>query len=158
MLMNMNRNTVMNPVDVFFNDPWMQWPVWTENSRNLTMKVDIREDAEAYTLYAEMPGVRQADIDLHVDEDTLVLAADLNVQNKEEKEQMVHQERRSGHMERRFTLEGIDQTGIHARYQDGILTVTLPKVKAEPKVARKIAIEGNTAASQPAIEGNTQEA
>lgn len=106
-------------------------------------RVDVKEMPDAYSMEAELPGVKQDQINLSVDNDTLTISADVNVEKKEEKESYLYSERRSGHMERSFSLDGINQDGITAAYKDGILTVNLPKSKPEPeKSARKIAITG----------------
>lgn len=104
-------------------------------------RVDIRETDSDYQLQAELPGVSQDQIELKVDNDVLSISADLNTESKEEKDRYIYSERRSGHMERSFNLEGINQDGITAAYKDGILSVTLPKAQPEPaKSARRIAI------------------
>ena len=104
-------------------------------------RVDVKEDESAYHLEAELPGVSRDNIQLNVEDGALCISADLNEQKKEEKGNYLYSERRSGHVERRFELEGIDEGGIAADYRDGVLTVTLPKMKAEEKKsARAIAI------------------
>ena len=105
-------------------------------------RVDVKEQADAYTLEAELPGVKQDQISLTVDNDVLTIAADMNVEKKEEKESYLYSERRYGHMSRSFNLEGIHQEDISAEYKDGVLTVRLPKSTPEPeKVARRIEIK-----------------
>ena len=60
---------------------------------------------------------------------------------KEEKKNYVYSERRCGHVERSFNLDGIDENGIKADYDKGVLTINLPKLHEEPKPeAKKIAI------------------
>lgn len=105
-------------------------------------RVDVKEQPDAYTLEAELPGVKQDQISLTVDNDVLTIAADMNVEKKEEKESYLYSERRFGHMARSFNLEGINQENISAEYKDGVLTVRLPKNTPEPeKVARRIEIK-----------------
>ncbi len=111
-------------------------------------RVDIHHNEDAYILEAELPGVKLADIDLTIENDVLTIAADVNMVSREEKDGYLHTERRSGHMERRFTLEGIRQAAITASCADGVLTVTLPKEQPEAgKEKRKIAISGIPALS-----------
>ncbi len=118
-------------------------------------RVDVRETEGAYLIEAELPGVKLADIDLTLENDVLTIAADRNTMSREEQDGYLHTERRTGHMERSFTLEGIDQAGITAACADGILTVTLPKeAPATGKEKRKIAICG-AAPSVPALEAST---
>jgi len=106
-------------------------------------RVDVREDDNAYTLEAELPGVPKDKIELAVDEGVLTIHADLNQEKKEEGKGYVYSERRSGHVERSFNLEGINAEAISADYKNGVLLVTLPKIQPEPKPEpKKIAITG----------------
>lgn len=97
------------------------------------MRVDVQEKEDAYLLEADLPGVKKEDIRLDVQDGVLTISADVNTHKEEQKEGYVCSERRSGHVERSFSLEGIDLTGIAADYQSGVLSVTLPKEKKEEK-------------------------
>ena len=106
-------------------------------------RVDVREDDNAYTLEAELPGVPKDKIELSVEDNALTIRADLNEEKKEEGKGYVYSERRSGHVERSFNLEGINADAIAADYKNGVLLVTLPKIQPEPKPEpKKIAIAG----------------
>ena len=71
----------------------------------------------------------------------LTISADVNNEKKEEKKNYVYSERRCGHVERSFNLDGIDENGIKADYDKGVLTINLPKLHEEPKPeGKKIAI------------------
>ena len=84
----------------------------------------------------------------------LPIAADINSERKDNREGYLYSERRTGHVERRFSLEGVREDDITAKCEHGILTVTLPKMQAEaPKAARKIAIaSGEEKTDAPAEE------
>lgn len=97
------------------------------------MRVDVQEQDNAYLLEADLPGVKKDDIQLNVQDGVLTISADVNTHKEENKEGYVCSERRSGHVERSFSLEGIDLTGITADYQSGVLMVTLPKEHKEEK-------------------------
>ena len=115
----------------------------------LGFPVDVQKTEAAYILTADLPGVKLEDIAITVENDVLTIAADMKRVTREEREGYLVRERRGGHIERSFTLEGIDQNGITASCVDGVLTVTLPKeVPAEGKGPRRITISG----SVPAIE------
>ena len=105
-------------------------------------RVDVREQEDAYLLEAELPGVKPEDVSLTTEDDVLTIAADINMEKKEDRSGYLYSERRTGHMERRFSLEGIRQEEITASSQNGILTVKLPKSQPEPaKAARRIEIQ-----------------
>lgn len=104
-------------------------------------RVDIREKDNAYLLEAELPGVAEDNINLTVDGDVLTISADISSETKDERQNYYYSERRTGHVERSFNLEGIDQDAITANCKNGILYVDLPKQKPVPeKTARKIQI------------------
>ena len=107
-------------------------------------RVDIRENENDYVLEAELPGLRRDAIDLSVENNTLTVSADYNSEKKDERN--YYSERRTGHVQRSFSLDGIREDAIRASYRDGILYVTLPKAQPDkPAGARKIAIEGANA-------------
>ena len=83
----------------------------------------------------------------------LTISANMNNERKSDKNGYVYSERRTGTFRRSFNLEGIREDAITARYEDGILTLYLPKVKLEeerPQV-RRIAIAG------PSVQANAPE-
>ena len=104
-------------------------------------RVDVREQDDRFLLEAELPGMEPEQIDLSVQDHVLNISADLHTENKQEQDNYVFTERRTGHFSRRFDLDGIDEENIEAAYRHGVLTVTLPKLKpAEKPEARKITI------------------
>ena len=103
-----------------------------------TFRVDIRELENAYLLEAELPGVSEENISVQVDEDVLSISADMNLENKDET--CMYSERQRGHMERSFQLEGVNQDGITAQLDQGLLRITLPKLEARRPEVRRIAI------------------
>jgi len=110
---------------------------------NAGFRVDVRETENTYILEAELPGVKQEDISVTLDQDVLTIAAEVNTEKQEQKANYLCSERRAGHMERRFNLEKIDQEHVTARFENGVLLVALPKAQPQkPKEARKISIEG----------------
>ncbi len=109
-------------------------------------RVDVREDEKAYQLEAELPGVPKDKLNVSIDDGTLTISADLNEEKKEEKGSYLYSERRSGHVERCFNLEGIDEENIKADYHNGVLVLTLPKEQPAPKKeAKKIDIVSENA-------------
>lgn len=93
--------------------------------------VDVTEDAQAYRVALELPGVKASDVKVEVDGNRLTVSGDKKV----EVDTPTRSERRYGSFSRVFTLpETVDTNGIDARSQDGVLTITLPKVeKAKPR-------------------------
>ena len=109
-----------------FNDHFMR--EFFDASNAPEMRVDVREKEDAFLLEADLPGVKKEDISLDVNDGVLTISADINQEKKETKDGYVCSERRSGHVERSFNLEGIDVGSIKADYRrmPGALPVCLP--------------------------------
>ena len=106
--------------------------------------VDVRDQGDSYLMEAELPGMKQEDIELSVNDDVLTISATRKDERREEKENYLYMERRNGTFQRSFTLDGVDQERIGANYRDGILSVSMPKTSPEPeKTNRKIEIQNN---------------
>lgn len=107
-----------------------------EDTDLATMKIDVSETDEAYTVKAELPGVNKDDIDVKIDGNAVSISAKVE-RNKEEKEgeRVIRRERYSGAFSRSFSLAGdIDEANASAKYQDGVLSLSLPKkARAEQK-------------------------
>jgi len=107
----------------------------------LDIRLDLSEDEVAYHVKADIPGVDRNDIDLRVDGNTIHIAAEVKrgpAPKPGEKE--IYSERFCGLASRTFSLPGrVDETKVTAHYENGVLTLTLPK-KSEGQT-RKIAID-----------------
>lgn len=120
-----------------FSDVRAQAPVRGEEIVQGTWvpAVDIFETNEAIVIKAELPGITSQDILLEVKDNTLTLKGEKKFE-KEVKEENYHRVERSyGSFQRAFTLPGtIHQEKVKAKFKDGILEITLPKVEeAKPK-------------------------
>lgn len=104
--------------------------------------VDISEDDKAYKITAELPGLKTEDVTVSVNGDILTLRGEKR-QEHEEKEANRHvSERAYGAFERSFTLPaGIDREAISAAFNNGILTLTLPKTPTAQSQVRKIDVK-----------------
>jgi HSP20 family protein len=97
--------------------------------------IDVKETDEAITVDAELPGLKQEEIQVSVEEGVLTISAERK-QDKDEQSKNVHRkERYYGHLERSLALPGSVEGGkVEAVYKDGVLHVTLPKKpSAKPK-------------------------
>ena len=94
-----------------------------------TIRIDVREDKDAFAIRADIPGVKKEDIQVEVDDDLVSIRAEAR-QEREEKqgEKVVYTERSYGMASRSFTLPGpVDDKNAKADYKDGVLTLVLPK-------------------------------
>jgi len=93
------------------------------------IKIDVKEDDATYTVHAEIPGVAKDDIQVSVEGNVVSLRAE--VQQKDEKkegEKVLRSERYYGAVERSFQLPAdVDAAQAKAKYDNGVLTLTLPK-------------------------------
>jgi HSP20 family protein len=96
--------------------------------------VDVSETGEAYILYMDMPGAQKDAISVTVVDETLAVKAPVAPIHVEGAA-VLYREIRTGGYERRFTLgQGIDRNDVDARYENGVLIITLPKVgEAKPQ-------------------------
>lgn len=102
--------------------------------------VDIIEEKDRFLLRADVPGVAAEDIDVSMDAGVLNLSGERRAEEKSEESGVRRIERATGRFFRRFTLpETADAEGITARYENGILEVSIPKT---PEIqARRISVE-----------------
>ena len=93
------------------------------------IRVDVKETDKAYTVHAEVPGVAKEDIHVSLDGNVVSLRAEVKQQDTQTQDQKVlRAERYFGAVSRSFQLPmEIDQAGAKAKYDHGVLTLTLPK-------------------------------
>jgi HSP20 family protein len=104
-------------------------------------KVDVKETAEAFILYMDIPGIEAKDIHIEMEDNILSIKGERKLNQEEKSENYYHLERNSGKFYRKFTLpESIDETKILAKVKHGVLTLHLPKAQ-ESKIQRKINVE-----------------
>lgn len=107
--------------------------------------LDVAERKDAYVVLVELPGVSPEQVDVSFEQNVLTISgtkpASFNTQNDGEI-RVFAAERVSGSFERSVRLpEFVDAEGISAAYDNGLLTITIPKAKGAQK--RKIEIQGN---------------
>ncbi len=101
--------------------------------------VDVSETDAAIVVRAELPGMSQDDIDLNLQDNVLTLKGEKKPNSNDEAENFHRTECCFGGFSRAFSLPAtVQQEGIQARFKDGILKITLPKI--EEVKPQKIAI------------------
>lgn len=116
---------------------------WESAMKTLPFRTDIRETDDAFVLEAELPGFKKEEVEVTLDNETLTIRAERKEEQTENGEtgSYIRRERVSGAYARSFDVSGVDTERMTARFADGVLTLTLPKlvhVKPEPK---KLVIE-----------------
>ena len=120
---------------------FMLRPVFQGLDAEPEIKLEISETDKAYTVKADVPGVKKEDIQVSIDGNQVSIATEVK-QEKEEKEgkKLIRSERYYGRQLRSFTLaHDVDEGKSEAEYTDGVLKLTLPK-KAGTET-KKIAIK-----------------
>ena len=127
---------------------------------NFIPPVDVYEDEHKISLKLEVPGIKQEDLDVRVENQTLTVKGERKFE-AEEKEQNYHRiERRFGSFVRSFTLPvSVDTASIAAKYENGVLAIDLTKKEAAKPKQVKIEIGSGTANMSPEakqVEGATK--
>lgn len=114
-----------------------------ENAAFPAFRTDIRDAGDQFILESELPGFQKEDIKLDLKDGILTIYAEhtQNSEEKNDKEQYLRRERRYGSFSRSFDVTGIDENGITATYQNGILELSLPKAKPIVPEAKHITIQ-----------------
>ena len=108
----------------------VRWEV--EGGAPAEIKVDVEESDKAYTVKAEIPGVKKEDINVTIDGDTVAISAEVkNEKEVKNGERVLRSERHYGKLYRAFTLgQAVEEVGTSAKYSNGVLELTLPKKAA----------------------------
>jgi HSP20 family protein len=128
-----------------FPSRWMEMTPFsklTSEIRGLVPAVDVVDEEKAYRVTAELPGLSDKDIEVTKDGDLLTIKGEKREEREEKDKGYFLSERHFGAVERSLRLpEGIDDTKIEAKFENGVLTVILPKTPEAVSKPKKIAIK-----------------
>lgn len=135
---------LQNRLNSIFQD--FSWPTSHGSSESLASgsfvpAVDIYEDAQKVVVKLEVPGIKQEDLDVRVENNTLTVKGERKFESEEKEENFHRIERRYGSFVRSFSVpQTVETESVAANYDAGVLTVTLnKKAEAKPKQV-KVAI------------------
>jgi HSP20 family protein len=134
---NNDFNSLLNR---FFNDDLND----LNSGYDFKPAVNIQEKENEFIMDFSVPGMKKEDFRIKFEDERLIVSAELNEENNKEEENYTRQEfiRRSFCRTFRVSEDIIDSDKIKASYQDGILSLSLPKrEEAKPKPAKEIAIK-----------------
>ena len=105
------------------------------------IRIDVKERPNAYSVQAEIPGVSKQDIQVSIDGSVVTLQAEVKQNDQEtDGERVLRTERYYGSVARSLKLpQDIDEANAKAKYDNGVLTLTLPKKQAA--AAQRLTIE-----------------
>ena len=129
-------NRFFNDIDPFFGRNW-PWPPALESPRS-AIKVNIEDQDDHFTLTAQVPGMKEADIDLQIHDGRLTLKSKTHEEKETDEENFHLREFHQSSFERSFTLgDNVDPDKVTAKMENGVLTVVLPKrEEAKPKTVK----------------------
>ncbi|MBQ3378438.1 MAG: Hsp20/alpha crystallin family protein [Clostridia bacterium] len=137
-------------------DNWMRFPAFDDfydidkklygaNNSNV-MNTDVREHDDRYAIDIDLPGFLKDELSLSLENGYLTVTAQKNVDNEDKNEEgkLIRRERYSGTMQRSFYIgENLTEDDIKAKFENGVLYLTVPKKDAKPLPEKKtILIEG----------------
>lgn len=128
-----------------FGFPDVNKKLYGRHAKNM-MKTDIREADEGYEVIMDLPGFKKDEIEVQLENGYLTVSAakGLDKDEADKKGKYICRERYAGEMSRSFYVgEDILDTDIHARFENGILKLDVPKKEAKAVETKKhVAIEG----------------
>ena len=121
-----------NPFGSFFNAPALN-----------QFRTDVTDEGDHYLLETDLPGFEKKDITLDIHDDMLTIRAERKskVEEKDKKDKVIRMERSYGSYQRSFDISGVDADQIKAKYTDGVLCLTLPKLERSLPQGRRLEIE-----------------
>ena len=122
----------------FFSDPFA-----APRGAFPAFRTDVKDEGSEYVLEADLPGFEKKDIHLDLTADTLTIRAERRREHTEGEPhgKYVVRERRHGSFRRSFDVSGIVTDDIRARYENGVLTLTLPKKQDAQPESRSLDVE-----------------
>lgn len=124
-----------NLFDEFFDDNMGMFPVWNgrnplygKHAKNL-MKTDVRETEDTYEMDIDLPGFKKDEISVELADGYLTIRAAKGLDKDEEdkKGKYIRQERYAGSCSRSFYVGDVEPEDVSAKYEDGILKLSMPK-------------------------------
>ncbi len=124
----------------FFGEPFAGF---FRNADLAEFKTDLTDEGDSYLLEADLPGFDKNDIHLDVSGNTLTINAQRRSEHeqKDKKNKYVHLERSYGSYSRAFDVSAVDTDNIKAKYENGVLKLTMPKKEQTLPESRQLEIE-----------------
>lgn len=137
-----NYGLIPRSIGGFFDDIFQHGFRFADDERTTaTVPVNIRETEAAYEMEVVAPGLKKDDFKVSVERNVLTISYEQTVEKEEKADKWLRKEYRSQAFSRSFTLnEKIDASHIAAAYNDGVLSISLPKKETNMPVTQQIQI------------------
>lgn len=116
-------------------------PIFIESDINTNMKTDIKELDDKFEMAIEMPGFNKEDIQIDMQEGYVNVGAKKEVKEEDNKDGRYLRKERSISCSRSYYVGDIKEDSIKAKYENGVLSIVIPKQKELPQQPSKILIE-----------------
>jgi len=126
-----------------FRHSRLMYPLMKEvfgHQSHALMRADIYQEGDNYVIEAELPGFSKEEINVEVVEDRLIISAQRKQEQEERGEHYLHRERSVNQVCRSFLINEIDPETIQAKYENGVLKLTLSKPRQQAPKTRQIDI------------------
>ena len=113
-------------------------------SASSLMRTDVKDTEDGYELHVELPGYKKENVSAELKDGTLLITASTKSENeeKDEKGKFIRRERFSGNCSRSFYVgDGVQAKDVNAKFEDGILKISVPKAAPQVETDNVIAIE-----------------
>lgn len=104
------------------------------------MKVDIKDNEKDFVIEADLPGVDKNDVQVELKNDILTIAVQQKNVKEEERDNYICRERSSSSLSRSFKVDNVDGKDVKAKFDNGVLSITLPKSEKEKENQHRIDI------------------
>ena len=106
-------------------------------------KTDIKDEGDKFVIEADMPGFNKDDIKVDLNGDVMTISAERHSEHedKEKKGKYIRCERSYGMYRRQFDVSEINVEGIDGKYENGVLTLELPKKTPTAPVSRRLELK-----------------
>jgi HSP20 family protein len=138
---NRRKNMMKEFMRNFFDEDFDFMDLLPSSVNSGLMRTDIKETDKEYIIESEMPGFTKDQIDISINDGYITIKAKREDQLNEEREGYIRKERSYGEVKRSFKLQNVKEDEIKAQYKNGLLKVTLPKIKEGKNSSKKIDIE-----------------
>jgi HSP20 family protein len=134
----------LRQMDKTFDRMWRSLGRWPTNAEQWDIPIDVRKNGDEITVKASLPGVKPEEIQVTVEDNVLELKAESSFDSESEQSGYLVRERAYGSFYRALRLpESVDTEHIHSAYENGVLTVTLPKAEEKKRKQIKVAVQSN---------------
>lgn len=130
----------MNSYSPFRQMEEMQRSFFNAANASSLFRTDVSDMGEYYRLEAELPGFSKEDINISIEDERMTISVQRKQDSEENKPNYVRRERFYGTYSRSFDLSGIDSDKISASYNNGVLSLDMPKLSPAVPASRRLEI------------------